>query len=69
MIPPQLTLRLKQLSFGLLGVKQFWALLSTVLLCYGKIPAEIWSIIVMFVLGARSYEKVKDVSYKVPGGE
>lgn len=61
---PQLKLRLKQLFYGLLGLKQFWAFVSTVLLWCGKIPAEIWSIVIMFVLGARSVEKIKDVSYR-----
>lgn len=59
--------RLKQLIYGLLGLKQFWAIVSTALLWFGKVPAEIWSIVIMFVLGARTYEKVKDVAYKPTG--
>lgn len=61
----QLRQRLRQLGYGLLGIKQFWAMVTTLLLWFGKIPAEIWSIVIMFVLGARSFEKVKDVAYRV----
>lgn len=65
----QLSFRLKQLFYGLLGVKQFWAMVTTGLLCFGKVPPEVWAMVIMFVLGARSFEKVKDVSYKVPAGD
>jgi len=66
---PQLQLRFKKLFYGLVSVKQFWALATTLLLWFDKVPAEIWSVVIMFVLGARSFEKSKGVSYVVPEKE
>lgn len=61
--------RWRQLYTGLMSIKQFWGYVATVLLWCGKIPSELWGLIVMFLVGARSLEKIKDVSYKPPAEE
>ncbi len=65
----QLDMRLKRFILASIGIKQFWGFLATVLLCYKIITPEIWLALLAWVLGIRSFEKVKNVGYNPEGGQ